>query len=145
MAYMIWWCLMAYRIRSLLPKPMAMSSNPAIGKHFSFCILACFAVFATRVSPCKWNLPRPTSGQYPLLDLGSLERTRRWPVQARVAATEFLLFVYLRATYMLVFLCCIPLNPYFTELYTSIPLFIWLKPPPPLFLQSHVIPVLLET
>ena len=41
---------------------------------------------------------------------------RRWPVQARVVATEFLLFIYLRATYMLAFLCRIPFNPYFTEL-----------------------------
>ena len=41
----------------------------------------------------------------------------------------FLLFIYLRATYILAFLCRIPFNPYFTELYIS--LFIWLKHPPP--------------
>ena len=44
--------------------------------------------------------------------------TRRWPVQARVVTTEFLLFIYFRATYMLAFLCRLPLNPYFTELNT---------------------------
>ena len=44
---------------------------------------------------------------------------RRWPVQARLVATEFLLFIYLRATYMLAFLCRIPFNPYFTESYIS--------------------------
>ena len=49
--------------------------------------------------------------------------TRRWPVQARVVANEYLLFIYLRATYMLAFLCRIPFNPYFTELY--IPLLIF--------------------
>ena len=41
-------------------------------------------------------------------------------MQARVVATEFLLFIYLRATYMLAFLCRIPFSPYFTEIYTAI-------------------------
>ena len=59
-------------------------------------------------------------------------------MQARVAATEFLLLIYLRATYMFAFLCRLPFNPYFTELY--IPLSIWRKHT---FLQSPVIPVLL--
>ena len=57
-------------------------------------------------------------------------------MQARVVATEFLLFIYLRTTYMLAFLCRIHFNPYFTELYIS--LFIWLKHP--LLLQIQVIP-----
>ena len=48
-------------------------------------------------------------------------------MQARVAATEFSLFIYLRATYMMAFLCRILFNPYITEIY--IPIFIWLKHP----------------
>ena len=41
------------------------------------------------------------------------------------------------SVYMLAFLCRIPFNPYFTELYISF--FIWLKTPP-LLLQIQVIP-----
>ena len=61
-------------------------------------------------------------------------------MQARVVETECLLYIYLRATYMLAFLCRIPFNPYLTGLY--IPLLIWLKHP---FLQSHVISDLIRS
>ena len=53
-------------------------------------------------------------------------------MQARIVSTTVLLFIYLRETYKLAFLCRIPFK------------FILLQPPP-FFLQSRVIPVFIRT
>ena len=62
--------------------------------------------------------------------------TKRWHVQARVVATEFLLFIYLRATYILAFFVAY-LSIHILQSYISHSLY---DLNTPLLLQIQVIP-----